>query len=289
MRTMPGLKAVLLRTVVLLPLLLSGCGGTPTKPEYVERIAVSASLYVGETVSNANAILLTRTRPVDEYYDADEAAIQGAIVTLRADDTALDDTLRMAAPGRYANPAVVIRPHTTYHLKVQVGGATITASTTTPIAFEVLRVPRVVPDVMRQSAIADSFPLVVSCGDPEQVFLVDVYCLEEYQNASYVYRIGTAEHPKDYAEYGGDSGEPRHISTYFRLKDLGAGEAGYRISFYGDMMAFYGEYLVGVFSIDQNYYNYLYRDHPELSGGINGGIGVFGSACRRQYHVKTVE
>ena len=49
---------------------------------------------------------------------------------------------------------------------------------------------------------------------------------------------------------------------HFRLKDLGVGEAGYRISFYGDMMAFYGEYLIGVFSIDQNYYNYLYRDHP---------------------------
>ena len=142
---------------------------------------------------------------------------------------------------------------------------------------------------MRHAAIADSFPLVVSCPDPEQIFLVDVYCLEEYQNARYVHKIGPADHPKDYDEYGGDNGEPRHIQAYFRLKDLGIGEAGYRISFYGDMMAFYGEYMVGVFSIDQNYYNYLYRDHPELNGGINGGIGVFGSACRQQYHVKSVE
>lgn len=286
---MPGPKAALLRTVVLLPLLLSGCGGAPTKPEYVEQIAVSAYLYVGETVSRANVILLTRTRPVDEYYDADEAAIRDAIVTLRADDTALEDTLRMVAPGCYANAAVVIRPLTTYHLKAQVGGTTITASTTTPIAFNVLHAPLVMPDVMRQSAIADSFPLVVSCGDPEQVFLVDVYCLEDWQNARSVLTFGVGNSPSNYAEYGGDNGEPRHISTYFRLKDLGADEAGYRISFYGDMMAFYGEYLVGVFSIDQNYYNYLYRDHPELSGGIIGGIGVFGSACRRQYHVKTVE
>ena len=286
---MPGLKALLPRAAVLLALLLPGCGGAPTKPKFVEEIAVAAYLYVGEAVSDSNAILLTRTRPVDEPYDASAAAVRDAVVTLREDDAAREDTLRMVAPGRYANPAVVVRPLTTYRLRAQAGGATITASTTTPTAFEVLRGPRVLPDVMRQSAIADSFPIVVSCPDPEQIFLVDVYCLEEYQNARYVHRMGTAEHPQDYDEYGGDHGEPRHIAAYFRLKDLGAGDPDYRMSFYGDMMAFYGEYQVGVFSIDQNYYGYLYRDHPELSGGIVGGIGVFGSACRRQYHVKAVE
>ena len=226
---------------------------------------------------------------MDEPYDAAEAAVQGALVTLRADDTGIEETLPMVAPGRYANPAVVIRPRTTYQLKAQVGGTTIAARTTTPIAFDVLRAPRVLPEVMRHAAIADSFPLVVSCSDPEQVFLVDVYCLEEYQNARYVYRIGTAEHPKDLNEYGGNDRPPRCIRAYFRLKDLRLEGAGYPIDFYGDMMAFYGEYQVGVFSIDQNYYGYLYRDHPERNGGIDGGIGVFGSACRRQYHVKTVE
>lgn len=286
---MPRLETALRSAVALLPLLLSGCGGAPTRPKYVEEIAVSAYLYVGEAVSNSNAVILTRTRPVDEPYRADEAAIQDAVVTLRADDATLEDTLRLVAPGRYANGAIRIRPRTTYHLKAQVGRTTITARTTTPVAFDALRAPLALPDVMRHAAIADSFPLVVGCPDPEQIFLVDVYCLEAYQNARYVLRIGTADHPKDYSEYGGDNGEPRHISAYFRLKDLGAGEAGYLISFYGDMMAFYGEYLVGVFSIDQNYYDYLHRDHPELSGGIHGGIGVFGSACRRQYHVKTIE
>lgn len=289
MRAMPGLETALRRAVVLLPLLLWGCGGAPTKPKYLEQIAVSAYLFVGEEVSASNAIVLTRTRPVDEYYDASEAAIQDAAVTLRRDDTAVEDTLRMVSPGHYANPSVVIRPRTTYHLKAQVGGATVTASTTTPIAFDVLRAPLVLPDVMRHAAIADSFPLIVSCPDPEQIFLVDLFCREAYQDARYVLRIGTAEHPKDSEEYGGDDREPRHIAAFFRLKDLGGGEPGYHISFYGDMMAFYGEYQVGIFTIDQNYYSYLYREHPELSGGIRGGIGVFGSACRRQYHVKTIE
>ena len=34
---------------------------------------------------------------------------------------------------------------------------------------------------------------------------------------------------------------------------------------------------------------YPYQEHPEESGGIVGGIGVFGSACRHRYLVKIVE
>jgi len=30
-------------------------------------------------------------------------------------------------------------------------------------------------------------------------------------------------------------------------------------------------------AIDENYHNFLHKEHPELNGGVNGGIGVFGS------------
>jgi hypothetical protein len=42
-------------------------------------------------------------------------------------------------------------------------------------------------------------------------------------------------------------------------------------------------------SIDENHYNYLWKEHPEESGGIVGGIGVFGSARRERYEVEVVE
>jgi hypothetical protein len=54
-------------------------------------------------------------------------------------------------------------------------------------------------------------------------------------------------------------------------------------------MAFYGQYEVGVYSIDDNYYNYLYRDHPERNGGVTGGVGCFSSACRKTYRVRVIE
>jgi hypothetical protein len=55
------------------------------------------------------------------------------------------------------------------------------------------------------------------------------------------------------------------------------------------MMVFYGRQQVQLLSIDDNYYNFLYREHPEESGGIIGGIGVFGSAYRKDYRVEVQE
>jgi hypothetical protein len=277
--------------LLLLPALLSGCGAGSTRPKFVSEIVLFGYLYVGEpVVGTRNVIHLDRTRPVDEFYVSGQAAIDNAVVTLRADSAAVADTLRPLGRGSYANPRVVIRERTTYHLTAIVDGNTITATTTTPRAFTALREPRTVADgVMTQSAIADSFPIVIDCPDRNQICLVDVYCTENWSDARFIHRLGGGrDTPRDYDEYGGASGEPRHISALFRLKDVPVSTEGYRVSFYGDMMWFYGAYTVGVFTIDENYYNYLYRDYPERNSGVSGGIGVFGSACRKQYSVKVV-
>jgi hypothetical protein len=87
---------------------LSGCAGDTTGPETQEEIAVFGYLYVGEAVNAANAIYVTRTRPIDETYDPDEAAVSGALVTLRDAAGGELDTLQMGEPGRYYNSSVVI-------------------------------------------------------------------------------------------------------------------------------------------------------------------------------------
>ena len=282
--------------LLLVAILLVACDNGSIRPKFQEEIVLFGYLYVGGTVSDTTAIRLERTLPVDQYYETDRAAVRNAVVTLQADSTAPNSpavayTLPMAEPGVYATTGVVIREKTTYHLKAIIDGKTVTATTTTPRAFETPHEPRLASEgVMPQSAIADSFPIVVACPDPEQIFLLDVYCLEDWQNAHFIHRFGGQDTPESYDEYGGDNGEPRHISSSpFRLRDIHVSDQGYVISFYGDMMWFYGRYQIGVFSIDENYYNYLYRDHPELNGGVNGGIGVFGSACRKEYLVEVVE
>jgi hypothetical protein len=275
--------------VLLVALALAGCGTNPTRPVYVAERTLFGYLYVGEAITATNAVWLGETRPVDAYYDSTRGAVSGALVLLQAEGATSPDTLAMVAPGRYANPAVVVVPNTTYHLTAVAGGATLTATTTTPGALTMNAEPLVLPGTMPWASIASSYPMLVNGPNPGQLMYVDVYCRETWTNAEYVNPFGDERTPQDYKEYGGDDREPRHIATYFRLRDLGPPTAGgYRLGFYGDMMAFYGEYTVGLFAIDENYYQYLYRDHPERHAGVSGGIGVFASAWRRQYHVRVV-
>jgi hypothetical protein len=270
--------------------LAAGCGdGDTTGPETRDEIVVFGYLYVGETVSEENAIRVSRTAPVLDPYDRDETAITGAVVILRREGSAERDTLAEVAPGTYADSAFAVEALATYHLRIEIEGEdSITASTTTPWPFTITREPLALPDSMRHSAIADSFPIYLLCDNEEQIFLVDAYCLENWEDARYIDPFGAEEGPEDYQEYGGDNGEPRHIAPYFRVKGLEREGDEYRIGWYGDLMAFYGLYDIQVLSIDDNIYNWLYRDHPELYGGVRGAIGVFGSAHRAAWRVRAV-
>ena len=51
-------------------------------------------------------------------------------------------------------------------------------------------------------------------------------------NAFYVYSVGSESHPKDYQDYGGDNGQPRHIFAYGRVRNLARANGGYLVSFY---------------------------------------------------------
>lgn len=264
-----------------------GCGSSATRPRYDDEAVLFGYLYVGEAITAENALRVSRTRPVQDYYDPTDATVNDAVVLLRAEGATLVDTLRWVAPGRYANPAVVVAESTTYQLTVTFAGRTVSATTRTPRAFSVLQEPLIVPATMPHAAISETYPVVLNGADPTQIILVDTYCLEPFQNARYVNPIGSRDTPADFDEYGGTNGAPRHSQFIFRLEDLPEVSGGYRIGFYGDMMQFYGEHALGLFAIDANYYNYLYRDNPERTSGVTGGVGVFGSASRRTYRVKT--
>lgn len=283
----PGRAGARLTLWVSVASLLAGCGPAPTRPVFIEETTLFGTLFVGEPLSQGNAIVLMRTRPVDEPYSLDQAAVRGAVVRLRDVDADSTYALSMGQAGRYANPTVTIQPRTTYELTVQDGTHTLTATTTTPALFRVSAEPVAVPGTMVHAEIAGRWPIVLNGPDPEQIMLMDSYCLELYQNAHYVNPIGTHDTPKDDKEYGGAQTPPRNTFFFFRLGDLPPDPAGYRLGFYGDMMQFYGRYKLGLFAIDTNYYNFLYRDQPETHGGVVGGIGVFGSAARQTWLVQT--
>ncbi|MCK4546474.1 MAG: DUF4249 family protein [Candidatus Eisenbacteria sp.] len=276
----------------LVLVVFSGCGEDVNKPGTESTYVLFGYLYVGETVSEENAIFLAWTRSIEETYQREDAVVSGAVVTLRREGSVVRDTLEMVEPGYYANPDVAIGPLETYHLDVYIGGnLEITSTTTTPNAFTIETDLREAPLTMVHGDIPDSFGVLIDSPDETQIFMVDIYCTEDWQDAVFLegYQHGQRNHPDDYERYGGDNSEPRHICAFFALDDLEKDGDRFVLDWYSAMMVFQGTYDVAFLTIDDNYYNYLYRDFPERNAGVVGGIGVFASACRKAFCVEVVE
>jgi hypothetical protein len=120
------------------------------------------------------------------------------------------------------------------------------------------------------------------------------YCLESFENAHYIIEFpGIGDTPEDEEEYEHPvNGMPRKMQfwyTYLPALDDDTGnfyitDRGYKASF-----IFYGRYRIEIYSIDTNYYHYLYKTNGYMNGGIENGYGYFGSASGGKIYTKVVE
>lgn len=276
--------------------LLQSCDRNPERPEYEKEITVYGFIKGNDFLTEERAILITYTRPVTEVYDLSEAAVSGAVVTMIKNDE--ERLIRLhenpSKPGFYFNENEWIEPQSTYHLSIDVQGETIIASTTVPP--ELILATDLSPDSINdvfQSNLGYEKPIYVDCADEEQIILVAMYCNEPYSKAEYIYPFHEDHiYPSDQEEYdGGRNGEPRHIQAYMMYRDLMAPNFNnnHVIFWYSSMIVFYGSNTMSVFAIDENYHQYLYSENPEYEGGIQGGIGVFGSVCGENYSLNVMK
>ena len=198
-------------------------------------------------------------------------------------------------PGRYYNENLVIRPSATYLLQIEADGRFITASTTVPPA-PVFRTDLKTGEINRafQKNLGYEKPVRVACEQcpDQQIFLVDMFCDETYENARYINPFFGQEKPTSEEEYdGGINGEPRHIQALVSYQDLVSPEFDddHVIYWYASMIVFYGRYTMQIMTVDDNYLNYQFDEHPLLNGGIQGGIGLFASMCGQTYLLNILE
>lgn len=124
---------------------LAGCDAAGFD-DFEEEVAVSALLVAGRPLPPVHLAL---TGPLDEPYDPVERAVEGAEVTvsLLAPDGTVEAAYVYADSllGRYVYPdtTVLVQPERRYRLEVAAPGfaEAITAETTVPRAFEVVRPP----------------------------------------------------------------------------------------------------------------------------------------------------
>jgi hypothetical protein len=277
-------------------ILTTGCGKNPAAPEYQKELTVFGYLWGNERLTADHAIWIADTRPITDFYDANQAALKNGNVTLREEDTGITRRLyeQEGKPGFYYNDSVLVRPKTAYLLTITTDEKTVTAVTTVPPVLEMTTALRLdTVNVVRPENLSRQMPITLQCENPEQVVLVDMNCNETYQNAEYVHPFSDKQKfPKNQEEYdGGANREPKHIMAFARFREFASPDYPGQITifWYSSMLVFYGNYTIQVTAIDDNYHGYLYKEHPELSGGIQNGIGVFGSLCGKVFKLRVVK
>jgi hypothetical protein len=272
---------------------ISGCSKNPSKPDYQQEISIFGYLWGNQALIVEHGILVTYTEPITKYYDVSRAAIRNAQVTLTDEGSGeiyeLHDS--DAKPGSFYNDAVLIKPRTTYQLVVKTKDRTATAETTVP--YDLLQTTELKTDAtnqVNQKNLGYEKPVYLQCESEDQIIYVDMFCNEPYQSAEYIYPFSDKnKNPQSQNEYdGGKNGEPRHIAAFMKYSDVLASEYNNQhvIFWYASMIVFLGSNTMQILAIDNNYHKFLYTEHPELNGGIKGGIGVFGSVCGKTYQLQ---
>ncbi len=255
----------------LLPVLailaiVSGCK-EPTSPnEYDNRLVVSGFLIEGEMI---DTVMVQRTARIDEFFSSDAVAIPNARVVVSGNG--IVDTLRYdpSSPGRYysVNASNVIRPLTTYALRIEAPGyPVVSGSTTVPDPIRILN-----RDLIPVALQYNSAPIGVQWSRCSQ-----------------------------YADYVGSVTSRDTLAPKIRRRvtDVDTTEPPDRTSFmfgFYDMTSteipwfafnYYGSQRIAISAIDSNYSACLGQatvggiDVKDMRYALKGGLGVFGSASR---------
>jgi len=265
------------------------CEKNPSKPGYQKEVSVFGFLWGNQSLTPDHAILITYSQPIDDYYDSNTAAISDALVTITDENSGRTYFLSevTGTPGFYYNDSLFVTPKITYLLRIFMDGGEVTAYTTVPPEIKMtteLKIDEV--NYVYRDDLGFEKPVALETENANQIIMVDMFCNETYDKAEYIYPF-TDDHkfPEDQDEYDqGTNSEPRHIQTFVNYRDLISNQfPGHVVYWYSSMIVFYGSNTMQILAIDDNFHNYLHLEHPELNGGINGGIGVFGSVVGENF------
>ena len=205
--------------------------------------------------------------------------------------------------GVYIDPlqTKIISSDYIYRIEAQIGDELVFAETEVPDSIYVLPdeafttdSTTVFPQLEYETADSEH-PLVIQTIDDEVVNLMfKFYCLEEFEDEpQYIIVFGDHETPEDEEEYESpNDGFPRRINFFGSYLPVWNEEYQKFLvteSAYSGPIVFYGDYEVTIYSISQNYFNYLYMTDGYTHGGIQNGFGYFGAVSGTTLYTEIVE
>ena len=261
-------------------------------------------LIEGSTVDFENPIIIGKTVLADGGYFDDMFIGNATIMLFEIDDsgTILDSVNLVSfevAPNVYYYvdmfESLTIKPERNYRIEAQTADNFLWASTKIPLPISILLDDGYTADTlatgwpeMVYDTIDNEHQLQIETQDNESFCLYsEFYCLEEWQDAEYINVFGEHDFPDNEEEYENPAnGSPRKITSYYLYQPQ---DNLVNFGFYQTAFVFYGRYQLTISTVDDNYLNYLYKPEGYNHGGINGGIGYFGSSNSHTMYTKIVE
>ena len=290
----------LITIIALLASIIACTDLTSSKRFHKDYIVIAGTIIAGEPIRASNPIFVGKTIGINQGNLAD-MFIRNAEVFIEEIESEQRQRLFPISFNiidvfnvnmGYYDPTggFIIESGKTYRLTAIVGADTVWAETTVPDAFIVLEnsgythnplgtFPR-----MPHSDIDRLYPIEISVSRQKNTrVFVEYYCLEDWSNAYYVLSDFFGTTPENAADYEHPmNGSPR------RMVDFGVYFPNQRDELYVIRkpfnqlhFIFYGRYRVTIKVVDENYYTYWYRTEGFFHGGVNNGIGFFGSASRQ--------
>ena len=304
-------KYIILISVLLL---LSSCIDFTSPERFTEEAYyVTGILRANKTVDFDDPIIIGKTIPVEGGTFDDLLIVDAEVMLFEMDqsNTIIDSTALIFAVNPFnleqfgyvdISGNIVIVSEYKYRIEVLINSIDLVwAETIVPKTIQVVADSLVTnnsgyitdPSVsiwpeMIFDDIDLEHPIQIITQDNETFNLhAGFYCLEEWKDAEYIFAMEEDTFPEDEEEYESEAdGSPRKTNTFYIFQPT---DNLINFSFYQYAFNFYGRYEVTVSSIDDNYLNYLYKPEGYNHGGINGGVGYFGSAVSHVMYTKVVE
>ncbi len=300
------MKKIIYIIIIMSLLLLTACEELTSSKRYTsDRYVVSGLLLANKTVSMENPIVVCKTVEVDggnvmDFFVTDAIVVLTDVQNQVEYPLTFDSDLMNKKFG-YHDPSnsLIIKAGNEYMLSVKTVSDSIWATTTVPDSISVVPNPGYsfvnqlpYPQMVYSNIDRDNKIKFQTFSSNNINLFVEYYCLEEWQDAEYTLTFGSSEeYPKDQESYENElNGSPRRGFGYYQYKPV-AEDGGYfvEIGFNQLSYTFYGRYRTTVYSIDDNYYSYLYKYEGYKYGGVHNGYGYFGSANGQQMWSKVVK
>jgi len=258
-------------------------------------IVMSGNIFAGEYITLKEPIFIGKTIDVNDINIVDLFVYNAKVYILDKENKNRQDLIFGAEIDEnifnvgYYDPteSFMIESGRTYLLVAIVGQDSVWAETTVPDPFSILENEGFTDDKnsdfpeIVHSRIDDLYPIKLKVSDQdEKAVYIEYYCLEDWENAFYILSDYLGEKPQSALEYENTmSGSPRKntsLNIYLPKEDQTIETINNQFHF-----IFYGSYKVSVHIVDDNFLKYRYKSMGYFHGGINNGIGFFGSMSRK--------